>query len=72
INTFFFSNQLEIYLQVVPKLGIGFLPSPAIGSPLGGWVEGDLGVRAWFGPHGNAGKRSTSKTPPPVRRQTAG
>jgi len=35
---------LEIYLQVVPSIGLGILPGIGLG---GGW-GGNLGIRLWF------------------------
>jgi len=36
---------LEIFLQVVPNLGVSVLPS--FHFPYGGW-GGDIGIRLWF------------------------
>jgi len=37
-------DLLEIYLQIVPSLGLGILPVLGLG---GGW-GGNLGIRLWF------------------------
>jgi len=37
-------DLLEIYLQVVPSIGLGILP----GIGLGGGLGGNLGIRLWF------------------------
>jgi hypothetical protein len=36
---------LEIYLQIVPSIGVHIIPSPV---GLGGGIGGNLGIRLWF------------------------
>jgi hypothetical protein len=45
LNAFFLNDVLEPYIQVVPKIGVGFVPTISF-APIG--VEATAGLRVWF------------------------